>query len=76
MLYASAQKNLGPAGVTLAIVHRDLLERGAAGLHPMLDYRELAARNSLLNTPPVFAIYVTLLVTRWIRDEIGGLDAG
>ena len=75
MLYASAQKNLGPAGVTLVIIHRDLLERGAEGLHPMLDYRELAAQDSLLNTPPVFAIYVTLLVTRWIRDEIGGLEA-
>ena len=75
MLYASAQKNLGPAGLTLVIAHRDLLQRGARGLHPMLDYRELAAQDSVLNTPPVFAIYVTLLVTRWIRDEIGGLQA-
>ena len=75
MVYASAQKNLGPAGLTVVIVRRDLLERGAAGLHPMLDYRELAAQDSLLNTPPVFSIYVTLLVTRWIRDEIGGLEA-
>ena len=75
MVYASAQKNLGPAGVTVVIVRRDLLERGAAGLHPMLSYRELAAQNSMLNTPPVFAIYVTLLVTRWIRDAIGGLEA-
>ena len=75
MVYASAQKNLGPAGVTVVIVRRDLLERGAAGLHPMLDYRRLAAADSLLNTPPVFAIYVTLLVTRWIRDAVGGLEA-
>lgn len=75
MVYASAQKNLGPAGLTVVIVRRGLLERGAKRLHPMLDYRELAAQDSLLNTPPVFSIYVTLLVTRWIRGAIGGLEA-
>lgn len=75
MVYASAQKNLGPAGLTVVMVRRGLLERGAAGLHPMFDYRALAAQDSLLNTPPVFSIYVTLLVTRWIRDRIGGLQA-
>ena len=75
MIYASAQKNLGPAGLTVVIVHRELLERRAAGLHPMLDYGALAAADSVLNTPPVFAIYGALLVTRWLRDEIGGLQA-
>ena len=75
MIYASAQKNLGPAGLTVIIVRRDLLERSAPALHPMLDYRQLAAAGSLLNTPPVFPIYVLLLVTRWIRDAIGGLEA-
>lgn len=74
MVYASAQKNLGPAGLTLVAVRRDLLERAAPALPAMFDYRRLAAARSLLNTPPVFAIYVTLLVTRWIRDEIGGLE--
>lgn len=81
MLYASAQKNLGPAGVTLVVVRRDLLERSQhrprqqrPELHAMFDYRRLAASGSLLNTPPVFAVYVVLLMTRWLRDEIGGLE--
>ena len=74
MVYASAQKNLGPAGLTLVAVRRDLLERTPPSLPAMFDYRRLAAARSLLNTPPVFAIYVTLLVTRWVRDEIGGLE--
>ena len=74
MIYAGAQKNLGPAGLTLVAVRRAVLERAAPSLPPMFDYRRLAEAGSLLNTPPVFAIYVTLLVTRWIRDEIGGLE--
>lgn len=74
MVYASAQKNLGPAGLTLAAVRRDLLARDRPPLPAMFDYRRLAEARSLLNTPPVFAIYVTLLVTRWIRDDIGGLE--
>lgn len=74
MVYASAQKNLGPAGLTLVAVRRDLLARDRPPLPAMFDYRRLAGARSLLNTPPVFAIYVTLLVTRWIRDEIGGLE--
>ena len=74
MIYASAQKNLGPAGVTLVAARRDLLARAAPSLPAMFDYRQLAEARSLLNTPPVFAIYVMLLVTRWIRDQIGGLD--
>ena len=74
MIYAGAQKNLGPAGLTLAAVRRDLLECAAPSLPAMFDYRRLAEARSLLNTPPVFAIYVTLLVTRWIRDDIGGVE--
>ena len=74
MIYAGAQKNLGPAGLTLVAVRRGLLERAAGSLPAMFDYRRLAEAGSLLNTPPVFAIYVTLLVTRWIRDEIGGVE--
>lgn len=73
LVYAGAQKNLGTAGLTLVAVRRELLERAAPSLPPMFDYRRLADAGSLLNTPPVFAIYVTLLVTRWIRDDIGGL---
>jgi phosphoserine aminotransferase len=75
MIYAHAQKNLGPAGVTLVIVRDDFARRGAQSLPTLLDYRTHIEARSLYNTPPVFAIYVMLLVTRWMRDEIGGLEA-
>lgn len=75
LLYAGAQKNAGPAGVTVAIVRDDLLARIPDGLPAMLDYRTYADHGSMYNTPPVFAIYVLLLVTRWLRDDVGGLDA-
>ncbi len=74
LLYAGAQKNLGPAGVTLVIVRRDLLARVPAGLPALLDYRLLAEQRSLYNTPPCFAIYVVGLVLDWLRGE-GGLGA-
>jgi len=74
MIYAGAQKNAGPAGVTVAIVREDLLERIPDGLHTMLDYRTFADNRSLYNTPPAFAIYVLMLVTRWLRVEVGGLE--
>ncbi len=73
LIYAHAQKNLGPSGVTVTVIRRDLLEAIPAGLPPMLDYRAQAEAGSVYNTPPVFAIYVTLLVLRWLRHEIGGL---
>jgi phosphoserine aminotransferase len=75
LLYAGAQKNAGPAGVTIAIVRDDMLDRVPDGLPVLLDYRTYVDHGSLYNTPPVFAIYVVMLVTRWIRDEIGGLEA-
>ncbi len=75
VLFAGAQKNAGPAGVTIAIVRDDVLDLVPDGLPTMLDYRTYATHGSLYNTPPVFAIYVVLLVTRWLREEIGGLDA-
>src|SRR5205085_1256589 len=62
MIYAGAQKNLAPAGVTLAIMRDDLLARSPASLHTMLNYNTHAKENSLYNTPPVFAIYVMRLV--------------
>ncbi len=74
-LYAHAQKNLGPAGVTVCVLDRDLLERVPAGLPPMLDYRTHLQYGSNYNTPPVFGIYVLTLVTRWLRDTIGGVAA-
>lgn len=74
-IYAHAQKNLGPSGVTVAIVRRALLERIPQGLPAILDFRTHIAHGSNYNTPPVFAIYVLTLVTRWLRFDIGGLEA-
>jgi phosphoserine aminotransferase len=74
LIYAGAQKNLGPAGVTLVILREDLLERSPKGLPTMLDYNTHAQSNSLYNTPPVFAIYLLQLVAKWMLAE-GGLEA-
>jgi phosphoserine aminotransferase len=74
LVYAGAQKNLGPAGVTLVIVRRELLERTPGGLPAVLDYRLMAENKSLYNTPPTFAIYVVGLVLKWIAG-LGGLAA-
>jgi phosphoserine aminotransferase len=59
--------------VAVAVVREDVLEAIPDGLPSMLDYRTYVAHGSLYNTPPVFSIYVLLLVTRWLRDEVGGL---
>ena len=75
LLYACAQKNAGPAGLTVVIVSDRLLERSASDLHSMLSFRLQAEKGSRLNTPNVFGVYLFLLVTRWLRDEIGGLKA-
>lgn len=74
VLYAGAQKNAGPAGVTVAIVRDDVLAAVPEGLPTMLDYRTYVEHGSMYNTPPVFAIYVLMLVTRWLRKEVGGLE--
>ena len=74
LIYAGAQKNLAPAGVTLVIVHEDLLKRSPASLHTMLSYAVHAENQSLYNTPPVFPIYVMRLVMAWLLKN-GGLDA-
>ena len=75
LIYAHAQKNIGPAGVTVVVVKDELLDGAPTDLPGFLDYRAQIKAHSIFNTPPVFAIYVILLVTRWLRDEIGGLDA-
>jgi phosphoserine aminotransferase len=74
VIYAGAQKNLGPAGVTLVIIREDLLPRSAASLPAMLSYAVHAENRSRYNTPPVFAIYLMGLVVKWIRGQ-GGLAA-
>ncbi len=67
MIYAVAQKNLGPAGVTLVVLRKSLLNAQKRVLPEILSYKEMAKHNSLLNTPPVFAIYGCLLNLRWIK---------
>ena len=74
LIYAGAQKNLGPAGVTVVIVNKGLLDRIPDTLPAYLDYRTHAGKESLYNTPPVFSIYALSLVMNWITGE-GGLDA-
>jgi phosphoserine aminotransferase len=71
-IYAGAQKNMGPSGVTLVILRKDLLQRIPDGLHTMLDYRTHVENNSLYNTPNTFGIYIIALVTKWLKGK-GGL---
>jgi phosphoserine aminotransferase len=74
LIYAGAQKNLGPSGVTLVILRNDLLERVPKNLPTMLDYKVQAENKSLYNTPPVFGVYIMRLVMKWLLEQ-GGLDA-
>lgn len=75
MIYAGAQKNAGGAGVTVVIVRNDMLEKVPENLPSMMDYRLLAEKKSLYNTPPSYAIYIVMLVTEWLLNQIGGLEA-
>ena len=74
LIYAGAQKNIGPAGVCLVIVRDDLLERVPEDLPSMLKYTTFVKKNSMYNTPPCFAIYTVQLVLKWLEETIGGLD--
>jgi phosphoserine aminotransferase len=74
LIYASAQKNIGPAGLTIVIVHRALLDRERPQTPAVFSYRRQAAEGSRLNTPPTFAVYAAGLVLRWIVAS-GGLAA-
>jgi phosphoserine aminotransferase len=74
LIYACAQKNSGPAGVTTVIIREDLLARSTEKLPTMMNYGAYAKEKSLVNTPPVFSIYVMMLVTRWLLNDVGGLD--
>jgi len=74
MIYAGAQKNLGPSGVTLVIIRDDLVEAGNDSLPPMLQYRTYAENDSMYNTPPAFGIYLVGRVCQWLLDQ-GGLTA-
>ncbi len=74
LIYAGAQKNVGPAGVSLVIVKKKLLGRAGRHIPTMLDYRTHIAKGSAFNTPPVFPIYVTMLNLLWIKSK-GGVKA-
>ncbi len=73
LIYACAQKNAGIAGVTVAIIRDELLERVPKDLPSMLDFRLQVENDSRYNTPPVFGVYVLMLVARWLKKDIGGL---
>lgn len=75
VIYACAQKNAGPSGVTIVIIREDLLDRAPADLPSMLSYSAYAAENSLQNTPNTFGIYAFNLIARWLMKDIGGLPA-
>ena len=73
LIYAGAQKNIGPSGVTVVIIRDDLLERAATDLPPLLDYRKIAENRSMLNTPNTWGIYLIGLVCEWLKSQ-GGLE--
>jgi phosphoserine aminotransferase len=74
LIYAGAQKNMGPSGVTLVIIREDLLKSIPDSLHTMLDYRTHVENNSLYNTPNTWGIYIINLVCKWLKEK-GGLSA-
>jgi phosphoserine aminotransferase len=73
LIYAGAQKNIGPSGVTLVIIRKDLVERSQDNLHTMINYKTYVENDSLYNTPNTFGIYIIMLVTRHLL-KLGGLD--
>ncbi len=73
IIYAGAQKNMGPAGVTMVIFKKDLLERSSENLHTMLNYKTHVEKDSLYNTPNTFGIYIIGLVAKWLLKN-GGLN--
>lgn len=75
LVYACAQKNAGPAGVTVVVIRKDLLARSPSSLPGYLNFQTHAKQESMYNTPPTFAIYLVNLVAKWLLEDIGGLDA-
>jgi len=74
LIYAGAQKNMGAAGVNLVVVNKNCLGQSGRTIPSMMDYRNHIAEGSMLNTPPVFAVYVVLLTLRWLKAQ-GGVAA-
>ncbi len=73
LIYAGAQKNMGPSGVTIVIIREDLIEKSPDNIPTMTSYKIIGGKDSLYNTPPTFGIYLAKLVTEWIEKQ-GGLD--
>lgn len=73
LIYAGAQKNMGPAGTTLVVVKEDILGKTSRNIPSMLDYRAHIEKESMFNTPPVFAVYVSMLTLQWLKD-MGGIS--
>ncbi|RIV68826.1 3-phosphoserine/phosphohydroxythreonine transaminase [Flagellimonas aequoris] len=74
LIYAGAQKNMGPAGTTLVVVKEDVLGKVSRKIPSMLDYAVHVSKDSMFNTPPVFAVYVSMLTMQWLKD-LGGIPA-
>lgn len=74
LIYAGAQKNMGPAGTTLVVVKEDILNKTGKSIPSILDYSQHIAKESMLNTPPVFAVYTSLLTMQWLKN-LGGVEA-
>ncbi|MBL0716655.1 MAG: 3-phosphoserine/phosphohydroxythreonine transaminase, partial [Desulfosarcina sp.] len=74
LIYAGAQKNIGPAGVCMAIIRNDMLQRVPGNIPSMLKYTTYSEKNSMYNTPPCFSIYAIQLVLKWLEETIGGLS--
>ena len=74
LIYAGAQKNMGPAGLTVVIVKKDLVGNAIENTPTMLDYKTHADNGSMFNTPPTYGIYICGLVLRWLEEEVGGIE--
>ena len=74
LIYAGAQKNIGPSGTAVVIIRKDMLERVPEGIPTMLKYSTFSGKNSMFNTPACFVIYTINLVMKWLEETIGGLE--
>ena len=75
LAYAGAQKNMGPSGLTVVMVRDDLIGKARPETPKIMDYKIQAENDSMINTPPCYAIYVAMLVFKWLKNDIGGLEA-
>jgi phosphoserine aminotransferase len=74
LIYAGAQKNMGPAGATLVVVKEDILGKVSRTIPSMMSYKVHLGKDSMYNTPPVFSVYVSMLTLEWLKD-LGGIHA-